>query len=84
MPTTFASLALADGSGDRRERGEGVARDERRGGAALASVIPELPADPDADEEVARLDAARVDLHARDLAGSVELARREPPHLVDA
>ena len=64
--TTFALLRDADLARDPGESGEGVLREKRCRGAGLqASSAKSTPA-PDRDEEVARLDAPRVDGHAGD------------------
>ena len=67
---------------EHRHRVELVVRHER-GGAAIARRADELAAAADRDEEVARADAARVDLEARDLAEAVQLAEPERLDLLD-
>src|SRR4029079_13176732 len=60
--------------GERRQRGEVVVRDERRGRPASAGVVEEGGAGAERDEEVAGRDAAGVDLDA----GDVVCASLEP------
>ena len=56
---------LAHGAGDRRERCECVDRDERGRRAARERMLDEVLAAADGDEQIALVDPARVDLHAR-------------------
>ncbi len=46
--------AFANGAAERRERGEGVLGDERRGGPGGERVVDEVRPAADRDEEVAR------------------------------
>src|SRR4029453_10579374 len=64
--------------GDRRKRRERIVRDERRRSATGERVLAVIGALAEREEQVAFVDAARVDLNAGDLggpAGAVELSR---------
>ena len=62
---------------ERGERLERLVREQRRRGAADERLVAELGAPADRDEQIAVLDAARVDLDAGDLLGvRVQLAER--------
>src|SRR4029079_5530541 len=66
---------------ERAERGVSVVRHEHGGGAARERVRGEVAAGADADEQVALLDPARVDLHAGNLVRP--RAGLEPPERLD-
>ena len=82
IATTRAVAPRANGAAERRERCELVVGDERRRGAARARVVEERGAAADRDEEIARCDAARVDLDAGDL-GRLALEPTEAAQLLD-
>jgi len=65
-PDDTRAASLADRRAERADRRERVLRHERRCCAASARVGEEVLPRPDRDEEIARLDEARVDLDAGD------------------
>ena len=78
---------VAHPAGERRERREGVVRDEGRRSAAGKRVLGEVGARAHRDEQVALLDTARVGLQPRDLLGprsAFEPAERELGDLVES
>ena len=81
------AAAVTEGSAERSERSEAVLGHHRRRRPARERVPDELRAGGvDGHEQVARLDAPRVDLHAGDLAGSgrgLEPAGAEAGDLVE-
>src|SRR5207244_9622830 len=79
-PDDAGARAAANGPAERRHRGEGCLGDEGCSRTATESVLGEVDPAADRDEEIARLDPARVDPHAADLlrAGrSRQPARRQ-------